>query len=67
LIPSSLATGEGTDTIVDFEIGVDFIGLADGLTFADLSFTGNTITVGDETLATVVGVEEFSESNFTVV
>jgi glycerophosphoryl diester phosphodiesterase len=62
-----LATGEGTDTIVDFEIGVDFIGLADGLTFADLSFTGNTITVGDETLATVVGVEEFSESNFTVV
>jgi phosphodiesterase/alkaline phosphatase D-like protein len=62
-----LAIGEGTDTIVDFEIGVDFIGLADGLTFAELSFASNTISVGDETLATVVGVESFSEDLFTTV
>lgn len=33
-----LARGEGTDRIVDFQLGTDFIGLANGLTFNDLSF-----------------------------
>jgi len=50
-----LAAGEGTDTIGDFEVGEDFIGLADGLTFGQLSVTqeGNNtvISFGDETLA----------------
>ena len=55
-----LAAGEGTDTIVDFEVGTDIIGLADGLTVEDLSVTtssGNTaIALGDETLAILEGV-----------
>lgn len=39
------------------------IGL-EGLTFADLSISGNVITVGDETLAIVEGVTELMESDF---
>ncbi|NEO45564.1 MAG: calcium-binding protein, partial [Moorea sp. SIO4A3] len=50
-----LAAGEGTDKIGDFQVGEDFIGLADGLTFGQLSVTqeGNNavISFGDETLA----------------
>lgn len=65
-----LALGEGTDTIVDFEVGTDFMGLADGLTFADLSFSGNTIVAGGETLAIVQGVtagQLNNADNFTLV
>ncbi len=62
-----LAAGEGTDMIVDFEMGVDQIGLAEGLTFADLSISGDTISVGDEILATVLGVETLTEADFTLV
>ncbi|MEL7038805.1 MAG: hypothetical protein AAFO04_24815 [Cyanobacteria bacterium J06592_8] len=58
-----LAVGEGTDTITDFEIGIDVIGL-EGLTFADLSLSGNAIAVDDETLAIVEGVIELMESDF---
>jgi predicted extracellular nuclease len=50
-----LAAGEGTDLIRDFNVGEDFIGLAEGLSFGDLSVTqsrGRTlINFGDETLA----------------
>lgn len=42
---------KGTDTIVDFEFGIGFIDLADGLTFGALSFSGDKINAGDETLA----------------
>ncbi|NER30415.1 MAG: calcium-binding protein [Symploca sp. SIO1C4] len=56
-----LAIGEGTDTIIDFEIGEDLIGLAGGLSFGQLSVTqdkNNTlIGVNDETLAILNGVE----------
>ncbi|MGD1806092.1 Ig-like domain-containing protein [Dapis sp. BLCC M126] len=38
-----IASGEGTDTIRFFQKGVDKIGLADGLTYNDLSFSGNDI------------------------
>lgn len=55
-----LADGEGTDTIIDFHVGRDMIGLADGLTFADLSIgRGNSsalITLGEEILAIVNNV-----------
>ena len=65
-----LASGEGTDTLVDFEVGIDVIALAN-LTFADLSLTsenGNTaIAFGDEILAVVQNVEVLSESDFSVV
>ena len=54
-----LATGEGADTITDFNDGKDLIGLSDGLTFAELSFAGNSILFDDtkEILATVTGVD----------
>ncbi|NEQ78135.1 MAG: hypothetical protein F6K23_37195 [Okeania sp. SIO2C9] len=38
-----IASGEGTDKIKSFQLGVDRIGLAGGLTFNDLSFSGNKI------------------------
>ncbi|MDJ0798980.1 MAG: hypothetical protein QNJ51_19535 [Calothrix sp. MO_167.B12] len=52
-----LAEGEGTDRVTDFGNGGDVIGLADGLTFADLSFSGSDIivTATSETLATLTG------------
>lgn len=52
-----LAAGEGDDTIMDFEVGTDFIGLADNLIVSDLTFTGETIRFGDEVLATLVGID----------
>ncbi|MBE9060905.1 Ig-like domain-containing protein [cf. Phormidesmis sp. LEGE 11477] len=52
-----LADGEGTDTITDFEINRDFIGLADGLSLGSLSFDGETISLDDQTLAILTGVD----------
>lgn len=52
-----LAAGEGSDTIVDFEVGTDFIGLAGGISAADLTFAGEQILLGSELLATVSGVD----------
>ena len=50
-----LAVGEGTDTLVDFEVGVDFIGLAEGLTPEQLAIAqvnqNTEISVANETLA----------------
>ncbi|MFP4009822.1 MAG: hypothetical protein ACLFV6_17760, partial [Spirulinaceae cyanobacterium] len=52
-----LASGEGTDTIVDFELGIDFIGLAENLSFGQLTIfqQGNhaQIAFEDEMLAVV--------------
>lgn len=66
-----LAAGEGTDTITDFEVGIDFIGLAGGLTFGSLSLVtqgANTlISAGDETLAELLGVNGLAESAFVPV
>ena len=68
-----LAIGEGTDTIVDFETGTDFIGLADGLSFGQLTLTqsgGNAlISAEEETLAVLNGVtaSSLSESDFVTV
>ena len=54
-----LAAGEGIDTITDFNDRKDLIGLSDGLTFAELSFAGNSILVDDtkEILASVTGLD----------
>lgn len=55
-----LAIGEGTDTIVDYETGIDFIGLVDGLSFGQLSISQSgadaLINLSDETLAVVQNV-----------
>ncbi|MEB3827609.1 hypothetical protein [Phormidium sp. CCY1219] len=52
----------GTDVITDFADGVDLIGLAEGLTFDQLAIhrtSGSTtvISMGDEVLATLNGVD----------
>ncbi|MEL7355538.1 MAG: DVUA0089 family protein [Cyanobacteria bacterium J06560_6] len=68
--------GDGTDTIVDFEVGTDRIGLVEGeLTFADLTLTqeGSNTLLGvassGETLAILNGVQAsaLTESSFEVV
>lgn len=68
-----LAAGEGTDTIRDFVVGEDRIGLAGGLTFGQLSVvqTGQNarIFLGGETLAILqrVNANTLTEAVFTVV
>ena len=56
-----LAAGNGTDTITDFQTP-DVIGLSGGLSFSDLSFSGNNVilTSTSEVLATLVGVDATS-------
>ncbi|MFG6101005.1 glycerophosphodiester phosphodiesterase family protein [Leptothoe sp. EHU-05/26/07-4] len=68
-----LAAGQGTDTILDFEVGTDLIGLADGLSFSDLSLgqrgDAAVISFGTEDLALLNGVaaSALTETAFTVV
>ena len=68
-----LAVGEGTDEIVDFQIAQDFISLANGLTFGQLSIeeNGSKALIGfeDETLAILnnVSASELTEASFTVI
>ncbi|MEO0887157.1 MAG: glycerophosphodiester phosphodiesterase, partial [Cyanobacteria bacterium J06648_10] len=64
-----LAAGEGTDTIVDFEVGTDLIGLAGGLTFGQLTLADSEIRLGEEVLASLNGVETstLTDANFTAV
>ncbi len=55
-----VAVSEGTDTIGDFKVGEDFIGLSGQLTFGQLSITqnGKNTLIGfeDKTLAILTGV-----------
>ncbi|PZO56276.1 MAG: hypothetical protein DCF15_09220 [Phormidesmis priestleyi] len=68
-----LALGEGSDTITDFEVGTDLIGLAGGLSFGQISISQQNnqtaIAFADETLAVLQGVSAslLGESSFTVV
>ncbi|MGD1809767.1 FG-GAP-like repeat-containing protein [Dapis sp. BLCC M126] len=63
-----LALGEGTDTIIDFALGEDLIGLAAGLSFQQLTLEGSEIIAGDEVLATLnLSVANLTEANFTLV
>lgn len=65
------AGGDGTDTITDFGDGPDLIGLAGGLTYQDLTFSGNDIIVSNsnQILATLSGVDTttLSSSDFTLI
>ena len=62
------AAGEGTDKIKDFELGTDFIGLAGGLSFDDLTLTGKKILLGNETLVKMnVNTSALSEADFVIV
>jgi len=60
---------EGTDTITDFSLGTDKIGLTGGLTFGNLSFSGNQIRIGSDVLAVLTGVNTntLTASNFLTV
>jgi Ca2+-binding RTX toxin-like protein len=63
------ASGEGIDTINDFKLGTDQIGLTGGLTFGNLSFSGNEILIGSDVLAVLTGVNTntLTASNFLTV
>ncbi|MEG4279081.1 cadherin-like domain-containing protein [Microcoleus sp. MON1_C1] len=63
------ASGEGIDTITDFSLGSDKIGLTGGLTFGNLSFSGNEIRMGSDVLAVLTGVNTntLTASNFVSV
>jgi hypothetical protein len=60
---------EGTDTITDFSLSNDQIGLTGGLTFGQLSFSGNQILMGSDVLAVLTGVNTntLTASNFLTV
>ncbi|MBE9060910.1 calcium-binding protein [cf. Phormidesmis sp. LEGE 11477] len=69
-------SGDGTDTILDFEVGIDRIGLVEGeLLLTDLTLTqdgANTLlgmTSSGETLAILNGVQAsaLTESSFAIV
>lgn len=66
-----IALNNGMDTITDFAVGKDLIGLSGGLTFGSLSIStldGNTlISDGAETLAQLLGVNGLSQSAFVIV
>jgi hypothetical protein len=47
----------GSDTITDFQKGTDLIGLAQGVSFAQLSFNKNQILLAGQTIATLTGVQ----------
>ncbi|MEG4633613.1 cadherin-like domain-containing protein [Microcoleus sp. AR_TQ3_B6] len=63
------ASGEGIDTITDFKLNTDKIGLTGGLTFGNLSFSGNQIRIGSDVLAVLTGVNTntLTASNFVEV
>jgi predicted extracellular nuclease len=66
-----LALGEGTDTVVDFEVGIDVIGLAGGLGVGDLSVSQSgadtLVTAGDATLKLLNLTVGLSDLTFTAV
>ena len=62
-----LNSGDGTDTITDFELDSDRLSLGSGLQFEDLTFSGSTIVAGEEVLANLNGVktEQLTANDFT--
>jgi ELWxxDGT repeat protein len=64
-----LKNSNGSDSITDFKLGSDKVGLTGGLEFEDLTLAGNTIKSGNELLATLIGINtgNLTEANFTTV
>ena len=67
-----LASGDGIDTIEDFEKGIDKIKLSDNLSFNDLTFTTTnsveiSVTATGEVLAVVKGVEQLDSDDFIFI
>ncbi|MEA5464335.1 S8 family serine peptidase [Leptothoe sp. PORK10 BA2] len=61
-----LSAGSGTDTITDFDLDTDLIGLS-GISLNDLTFTSNTIQLGTETLAILTGITNTAAIGFVIV
>jgi ELWxxDGT repeat protein len=64
-----LKSNAGSDTIVDFKLGSDRFGLANGLQFSDLSFANNTILAEEKVLATLIwfDTEQLTSSDFKTI
>jgi Ca2+-binding RTX toxin-like protein len=64
-----LRTNAGTDTVTDFQLGSDLLGLAGGLQFSSLSFANEAVKVGNRTLAILdnVDAESLTETDFVVI
>ena len=64
-----IQAGQGSDTIADFDVGKDSIGLAGGLQYEALVFEGENIFSDDELLVTVEGVDtqQLSVDSFEVI
>ena len=62
-----IESGNGADTITDFELGQDHLSLGTDLRYKDLTFSGSTINAGDELLASLTGVdtEQLTAQEFT--
>ena len=61
-----LRLGDGMDTITDFKLGTDSLGLADGLQYSELTFSDRHIFLGDELLVTLDRIQttELTPDNF---
>ena len=60
-----IAEDEGTDRILDFQLGEDRIALAKELTFAELTFSQNEILSATDTLMRLnISAESLTESDF---
>ena len=59
----------GEDTITDFDLKSDRLGLADNLEFEQLNFVGNTIETEGNVIATLVGIdtESLTAKDFTTI
>ena len=64
-----LSFDDGCETIADFDLGSDRLGLADGLQFDDLTFVDQTILAGEEVLATLNGIntEQLTCNHFETI
>ncbi|WP_310483288.1 esterase-like activity of phytase family protein, partial [Chamaesiphon sp. VAR_48_metabat_403] len=57
------------NTIVDYQIGTDVLGITGGVKFTDLTRTGNNIALGGNTIATLTGVDTttLTTANFAFI
>jgi phosphodiesterase/alkaline phosphatase D-like protein len=57
------------NTIVDFQLGTDVLGFTGGVKFTDLTRTGNNISIGGNTIATLTGVDTstLTATNFAFI
>ena len=64
-----ITTDEGTDVIRDFNLGIDLIGLSDGITFNDLTFNSQNILFNGKIIAKLndIDPESLTEADFILI